>query len=71
MSRADIPAEVVDDQMAEVLRRMTGAQRLRIVDSLYRAAWKLIETNVRSMHPEWDDQTVVRTVAARIAGGTD
>jgi hypothetical protein len=63
--------EVIDDRMAEVFRRMTGAQRLGIVDSLYRIAWKLIETNVRMSHPQWDDAVVKRAVAARIAGGTE
>jgi hypothetical protein len=64
-------AEVVDDAMAEVLRRKTGAERLRIVDALYRAAWKLIEANVRATHTDWDDAQVRRAVAARIAGGTN
>ena len=63
--------EVVEDEMAAVLRRKTGAQRLRIVDALYRSAWNLIETNVRGSHPDWDDRQVRVAVAARIAVGTD
>jgi hypothetical protein len=63
--------EVVDNEMAAVLRRKTGAQRLKIVDSLYRSAWRLIETNVRCVHPDWNDLQVRAAVAARIAGGTD
>jgi 2-keto-3-deoxy-6-phosphogluconate aldolase len=63
--------EVVDEKMAAVLRRKTGAQRLKIVDALYRSAWNLIEMNVRSSHPDWDEPQVRAAVAARIAGGTN
>ena len=64
-------AEVIEDVMAEVMRRKTGAQRLAIVDALYRSAWALIEGNVRRAHPDWNDVRVRATVAGRIAGGTD
>lgn len=57
--------------MAEVMRRKTGAQRLQIVDALYRTAWALIEGNVRAAHPDWTDSQVKVAVAGRIAGGTD
>jgi len=48
-----------------------SAQRLKIVDALYRSAWNLIEMNVRSSHPDWDEPQVRAAVAARIAGGTN
>ncbi len=63
--------EVIDDDMAVVMRRKTGAQRLAIVDALYRAAWAMIEGNVRQVHPTWDDVRVRAAVAERIAGGAD
>ena len=63
--------EVVEDEMATVLRRKTGAQRLKIVDALYRSAWNLIETNVRASHPDWKKPQIRAAVAARISGGTD
>jgi hypothetical protein len=63
--------EVIDDDMAAVLRQKTGAQRLAIVDALYDAAWRLIECNVQTRHPEWSDQQVRRAVAQRIAGAAD
>jgi hypothetical protein len=66
-----LSTEVIEDAMAEVMRRKTGAQRLAIVDSLYRGAWALVEGNVRSSHPDWDDARVRAAVAARMAGGTD
>jgi hypothetical protein len=60
--------EVVDDEMAEVLRRKTGWERLKIVDALYRTAWELVEWNVRAENSDWDDVSVRRAVAERIAG---
>jgi len=70
-SSRKIIIEVVDDEMAAVLRRKTGTQRLKFVDSLYRTAWKLIETNVRCSHPEWKEPQVRAAVAARIAARSD
>ena len=63
--------EVVEDEMAAVLRRKTGVERLKIVDALYRSAWKLIEMNVRDSHPDWTASEVRSAVAARIAHGAD
>ena len=63
--------EVIDDDMAAVLRAKTGAQRLAIVDALYHTARMLVETNIRSVHPDWDDRAVRRAVAERIAGAAD
>jgi hypothetical protein len=60
--------EVMDDAMADVLRRMTGWQRLKIVDALFETAWQLVERNVRSTHPEWDEAGVRRAIAEVIAG---
>jgi len=62
--------EFVEDQMAAVLRRKSGSERLKIVDALYRTAWRLVEGNIRAEHPDWDDRHVRRAVAERIAGGT-
>ena len=63
--------ETIDPQMAEVLRAKTGAQRLQIVDALYRSARSLIESNIRTRYPDWNDATVLKMIARRIAGGTD
>ena len=63
--------EVMDPQMADVLRSKTGAQRLQIVDALYRTARSLIESNIRTRHPSWNDTAVRNMMARRIAGGTD
>ena len=71
MERREPVIEVMDDAMADVLCRMTGGQRLRTVDAMFETAWQLVEGNVRSNHPDWDDTMVRLAVAKRIAGETN
>jgi hypothetical protein len=66
-----IVIEVIDDQMAAVFRRRSGAQRLETVNSLLRCARRLIETNIRFNHADWNDDRVKMEIAARISGGAD
>ena len=63
--------EVIDDEMAAVLGKKTGGERLKIVDALYDAAWQLAEWNVRLAHPDWSHSRVRSAVAQRIAHATD
>ena len=62
--------EVVDDQMAAVLREKTGAERLRIADSLFRFARCMIRSRLRAEHSDWSDAQVNRETARRISHGT-
>ena len=68
MERREPVIEVMDDAMAEVLRRMTGEQRLRIMLGLCETGRKLVEWNIRADHPDWDEARVRQAVAERIAG---
>ncbi len=61
--------EVVDDAMAAVLRAMTGAERLQIVDRLFRFARELVASGVRSQHPEWNQDQINRETARRLSHG--
>lgn len=63
--------EVIDDDTAAVLRRKSADERLKIVDLLYRLAWRLVDGNIRSEHPDWDNRQVRQATAQRIAGGTN
>ena len=62
--------EVVDDDVAEVLRRMTGAQRVQTVFRLHRRALALVEGSVRHFHPDWDEARVWEEILRRFHGGT-
>lgn len=61
--------EVLDEAMAEVLRRKTPAERLQIGFGLWRSAQKLLRGQLASLHPEWDAQRLEREVARRLSHG--
>ncbi len=61
--------EVMDDTMAEILRRKTPAERLAIGFGLWRSAQKLLRGQLASLHPEWDAQQLEREVARRLSHG--
>ena len=61
--------EVVDDEMAAVLRRKSGAERLRIANGLFRTAQRLIRSRLRAEHPDWTEQQITREIARRISHG--
>jgi hypothetical protein len=62
--------EVVDEKMAEVLRRKTGAERLQIAYGLFRTAQRLIRSRLRSQHPSWDEAQINAETARRISHGS-
>ena len=57
--------EVVDDAEAEVLRRMAPAQRVAMVFRLNRRLRIAVEGNIRSSHPDWNDEQVWAEVLRR------
>ena len=61
--------EIIDDQMAAVLRRKTDAQRLRSVDAFWKSARAIIKAAICTEHPEWDLQTINQEIARRISNG--
>ncbi|MCL4741451.1 MAG: hypothetical protein KJZ54_04535 [Phycisphaerales bacterium] len=72
MSRWGLPPpepECVSDAMAEVLRRKTPAERLAVLDGMWRSARDMIEHVLREQHPEWDDDRIRREVARRLSHG--
>ena len=61
--------EVVDDALAEVLRRKTPWERIGMVFSADRMARLLLEGSIRTRHPDWDDLRVAREIVRRMARG--
>ena len=62
--------ECVDQEIAELLRAKTPAQRLEIAFSLWRSARKMLTCLLESQHPDWNDVQVTAEVARRMSGGT-
>ena len=61
--------EVVDEQMAEVYRRMTGAERLHVADTIFRSVRRMLLHHLRSQHPDWSEARITREAARRISHG--
>ena len=63
--------EVVDERVAEILRRKTPGERMAMVGAAWRSARIWIECAVRSQHQDWDEDRVAAEVRRRMRGGTD
>jgi hypothetical protein len=61
--------EVLDDAMAEVLRRKEPWERLAIGFGLWRDARKMLDHHLRTRHPDWTDEQISREVARRMSHG--
>lgn len=72
MSQRTIPEslEVVDDELAEVLRRKTPAEKIIMISAANRTARMLAAAGIRYQHPDWDDTQVQTEIIRRVCGGT-
>ena len=61
--------EVMDDDMAELLRGKSEAQRLAMGNRLWVYARDLLTAVLRSEHPEWTDQEIQQETARRLSHG--
>jgi hypothetical protein len=61
--------EVVDDDMARILRAKTGAERLRIASDLFSSARRMIASHLAAEHPDWDEERIQRETSRRISHG--
>lgn len=62
--------EVVDDAVAEVLRKKTPAERVAMIAAANRTMRLLIEGHLRTVHPDWTDPQVAAEVVRRMTRGT-
>lgn len=69
MSRQIRKFEVIDDQMAAVLREKTESERLQIGFEMWHSAQRMIRAIVTAEHPEWSEEEVERQVAKRMSHG--
>jgi serine/threonine protein kinase HipA of HipAB toxin-antitoxin module len=63
------PFEMIDDEMAAVLRRKTGIERLTIAFRMIDSARTMIGAQLRHAHPDWTAEEVATETARRIAHG--
>jgi hypothetical protein len=61
--------EVVDEAVAEILRRKTPAERVAMISAANRLARQIVEGGVRTRYPKWTDEEVRVEVLRRLALG--
>ena len=62
--------EVIDDDLAEVLRTKSPAEKIQMIGDANRTARLLAAAGVRFQHPDWNDSQVHTEVLRRVCGGT-
>lgn len=65
----DLRIEVVDDEMARVLRTKTGAERLKIASDMFASARRMIASHLAAEHPDWTEEQIQRETSRRISHG--
>lgn len=63
--------EVIDDDLAAVLRQKTPAERVEMIGAANRTARLLAAAGIRYQHPGWDDEQVQAEIIKRVCGGTN
>jgi hypothetical protein len=61
--------DVVDDDMARILRAKSGAERLRIASDMFSAARRMLTNHLAAEHPDWNEEEVRREVVRRLSHG--
>ena len=62
--------EVLDDSMADVLRKKRPAERIRIGFDIWTSAHAMLTAHIKSIHPDWVREHVEREVTRRFLHGT-
>lgn len=63
--------EVVDQNLAAVLRRKSPIEKVAMIDAANRTARILAAAGVRYQHPDWTNEQVHAEVIRRVCGGTE
>jgi hypothetical protein len=61
--------EIIDDDMAAVLRCKTGGERLEIASEMYASARRMLMSHLRAEHPDWPEEQLIRETARRLSHG--
>ncbi len=61
--------EIMDVEVARILRAKAGAERLRIAFGMYTAARRMLTSMLTADHPYWSEDQIRREVGRRLAHG--
>ncbi len=60
----------ISDEMVEILRRKTGAERMQIAFDMWTYARDTIRRTLQQEHPDWTEEEVNRKTAERLSRGS-
>ena len=61
--------EIVDEEVARILRTKTGAERLQIAFGMYKSARRMLTSMLTADHPDWSEEQVREEVGRRLSHG--
>jgi hypothetical protein len=61
--------EVIDDDMVDVYRQMSGARRLKTASGMFTHARQMITNILRWQHSDWSEDQIRRETAKRLSHG--
>jgi len=61
--------EIIDDQVAEILRTKTVVERFATIDQFWRLAGQMIRARIAHEHPDWSEDRIQRELARRMSHG--
>jgi len=62
--------EIMDDEMAEIMRSKTPDEKLEMLDGMWRMARGMIRDKLRQDNPHWSEVEIDRETARRMSRGT-
>jgi hypothetical protein len=62
--------EVIDDNVAEILKKKTGQERLEMVWDSWTYFNKRLEAHIKNSHPEWTQEDIRKEMVRRVLHGT-
>lgn len=69
VSRRSLVVEVVEPEIAEILRGKTPAQRIETASAAHRTARLLAEAGIAHQHPDWSTAQIDAELKRKLAGG--
>lgn len=69
MTTAQSQFEIIDDQMADIMRQKTEIERLDIAARLWQSAREIVQGALKTDHPDWSEEQVDREIAHRMSHG--
>jgi hypothetical protein len=69
MNQTQVTFDVMNDQMAAILRQKTEVERLKISARMWESARAILRGAIKMEHPDWTENQVNREIACRISHG--